>query len=64
MSVYQGPYESGTKAAPFHLGTLTRNDIRYSTDKNLPVVPTLALPTSAQRRAFELLDLPIPLTLK
>jgi len=47
-----------------HLGTLTRNDIRYSTDKNLPVVPTLALPTTTQRRAFELLDHPIPLTLK
>jgi len=47
-----------------HLATLTRNDIRYNTDKNLPVVPTLALPTTTQRRAFELLDQPIPLTLK
>lgn len=47
-----------------HLGTLTRNDIRYSTDTQLPVVPTLALPTATQRKAFELLDQPIPLTLK
>jgi hypothetical protein len=47
-----------------HLGTLTRNDIRYGTEKNAPVVPTLALPTPTQRQAFELLDQPIPLTLK
>ena len=47
-----------------HLGTLTRNDIRYSTDNTMPVVPTLPLPNPTQRRAFELLDLPIPLTLK
>ena len=47
-----------------HLGTLTRNDIRYSTDQQLPVVPTLALPTDTQRQAFELLDQPIPLTIK
>ena len=48
-----------------HLGTLTRNDIRYGTSTDtLPVVPTLALPTATQRRAFELLDQPVPLTLK
>jgi Transposase DDE domain len=47
-----------------HLATLTRNDIRYGTDEQLPVVPTLALPTDTQRRAFELLAHPIPLTLK
>ena len=47
-----------------HLGTLTRNDIRYGTEKNAPVVPTLALPTPTQRQAFELLDQPVPLTLK
>jgi hypothetical protein len=43
-----------------HLETLTRNQIRYhhtSTE-----VPTLADPTPDQRRAFDLLDTPIPLT--
>ena len=42
-----------------HLATLTRNQVRYhgaSTD-----VPVLADPTTDQRRAFELLDTPIPL---
>ena len=47
-----------------HLGTLTRNDIRYGATDPAPVVPTLALPTPTQRRAFELLDQPIPATLK
>ncbi|MEO7942504.1 MAG: IS1634 family transposase [Marmoricola sp.] len=45
-----------------HLGTLTRNDIRYG--PNGPLVPTLAMPTETQRRAFELLDTVIPLSLK
>jgi DDE family transposase len=45
-----------------HLGTLTRNDIQYGTDG--PIVPTLAIPTHTQRRAFELLDTTIALTLK
>src|SRR5271168_1305319 len=43
-----------------HLATLTRNQIRYhgaSTD-----VPVLAEPTPDQRRAFDLLHTPIPLT--
>ena len=43
-----------------HLATLTRNQIRYhgaSTD-----VPVLADPTPDQRRAFDLLDTPIPIT--
>ena len=43
-----------------HLATLTRNQVRYhgaSTD-----VPMLADPTTDQRRAFDLLDTPIPLT--
>ena len=43
-----------------HLATLTRNQIRYhhaSID-----VPVLADPTADQRRAFDLLDTPIPLT--
>jgi hypothetical protein len=47
-----------------HLGTLTRNDIRYGTTAQAPIVPTLALPTPTQRRAFELIDHPIPATLK
>jgi hypothetical protein len=43
-----------------HLVTLTRNQVRYhgaSTE-----VPVLADPTPDQRRAFDLLDTPIPLT--
>ena len=47
-----------------HLATLTRNDIRYTTTDQAPTVPTLTLPTDTQRRAFELLDQPIPLSLK
>lgn len=47
-----------------HLATLTRNDIRYGPEDTAPVVPTLAAPTPTQRRVFELLDTPIPLTLK
>ena len=46
-----------------HLATLTRNDIRYGTDPNLPTVPTLTIATTTQRRAFELLHATIPLTL-
>lgn len=44
-----------------HLATLTRNQIRYhhtNTD-----IPMLADPTPDQRRAFDLLDSPIPLTI-
>ena len=47
-----------------HLATLTRNDIRYGTDPNTPTIPTLATPTTTQRRAFELLGQPIPIGLK
>ena len=47
-----------------HLATLTRNDLRYGQHDTDPVVPTLAEPTPTQRRAFELLDTTIPLTLK
>ena len=43
-----------------HLATLTRNQIRYH-DTNTEV-PMLAEPTPDQRRAFDLLDTPIPLT--
>ena len=42
-----------------HLATLTRNDLRYGT----AVIPVLAEPTPTQRRAFDLLGTPIPLTL-
>jgi len=45
-----------------HLATLTRNDVRYGT--GTPTIPTLAEPTPLQRRAFDLIDRPIPLTLK
>ena len=47
-----------------HLGTLTRADIRYGTDPNLPTVATLTAATATQRRAFELLNATIPLSLK
>jgi hypothetical protein len=45
-----------------HLATLTRNQVRFA---GAPAtVPMLTEPTSAQRDAFELLGVPIPLTLK
>ena len=47
-----------------HLATLTRNDIRYGTDPNTSTIPTLATPTTTQRRAFELIGCPIPIGLK
>ena len=47
-----------------HLATLTRNDIRYGTDPNTPTIPTLATPTTIQRRAFELIGCPIPIGLR
>jgi hypothetical protein len=43
-----------------HLGTLTRNHIRAGTAE----FDLLATPTPTQRRTFELLGAPIPLTLK
>jgi hypothetical protein len=46
-----------------HLATLSRNDIQYGRDDNAPVVPTLAVPTPTQRRVFEILGAPEPLTL-
>src|SRR5512135_915818 len=42
-----------------HLATLTRNDLRYGQ----AVIPALAEPTPDQRRAFDLIGAPIPLTL-
>jgi hypothetical protein len=47
-----------------HLATLTRNEIRFLAVEGQPVIDQLALPTPTQRRAFELLAQPIPLTLK
>lgn len=46
-----------------HLATMTRNEIRFLAVDDQPVVEQLALPTPTQRRAFELLGRPIPLTL-
>jgi hypothetical protein len=46
-----------------HLATLTRNDIRYGDKTADPVIPTLAIPTPAQRRAFELLAATVPASL-
>ncbi len=46
-----------------HLATLTRNDIRYGHDAHAPIIATLAIPTDTQRRAFELLGAPVPITL-
>ena len=42
-----------------HLATLTRNNLRYGQ----ATIPALAEPTPDQRRAFELLATPIPLTI-
>ena len=46
-----------------HLGTLTRNHLRVA-GHNESGFDLLAIPTPTQRRAFELLGAPIPLTLK
>jgi hypothetical protein len=45
-----------------HLGTLTRNQVRFA--GTTATVPMLAEPTSTQREAFDLIGAPIPLTLK
>jgi hypothetical protein len=42
-----------------HLATLTRNDLSYGQ----VTIPALAEPTPTQRRAFDLIGAPIPLTL-
>jgi hypothetical protein len=44
-----------------HLGTLTRNELRFAGTP--ATVPVLAEPTSEQRQAFELIGAAIPLTL-
>ena len=43
-----------------HLGTLTRNQIHFTTNTEIPM---LADPTDDQRRAFALIGAPIPLTI-
>ena len=45
-----------------HLATLTRNQVRFAGTR--ATVPVLAEPTSAQREAFELIGVPIPLTIR
>ena len=45
-----------------HLATLTRNQVRYTGTQ--VTIPMLTEPTSTQRQAFQLLGVPIPLTLK
>jgi hypothetical protein len=45
-----------------HLATLTRNQVRFAGTKT--AVPMLTEPTSAQRQAFDLIGIAIPLTLK
>ena len=44
-----------------HLATLTRNQVRYAGTQ--VTIAMLTEPTSAQRQAFELIGVPIPLTL-
>ncbi len=45
-----------------HLATLTRNQVRFAGTR--ATVPMLTEPTSAQREAFSLLGVSIPLALK
>ena len=45
-----------------HLGTLTRNELRFASTP--ATVPVLTEPTSEQRQAFELIGAAIPLTLR
>jgi hypothetical protein len=45
-----------------HLATLTRNQVRFA--GTTADIPMLAEPTSTQREAFDLIGVPIPLTLK
>jgi hypothetical protein len=46
-----------------HLGTLTRNQVHLAQQPHSITTELLATPTPIQRRAFELLGAPIPLTL-
>lgn len=47
-----------------HLGTLTRNQVQFTDPHQPATIELLATPTPLQRRAFELVDAPIPLTLR
>jgi hypothetical protein len=58
---YGRPYRS-FRGLLAHLATLTRNQVRFAGAR--AVVPMLAEPTSTQREAFDLIGVPIPLTLK
>jgi hypothetical protein len=58
---YGRPYRS-FRGLLAHLGTLTRNQVRFAGTP--ATVPMLAEPTSTQREAFDLIGAPIPLTLK
>src|SRR5215472_13135002 len=58
---YGRPYRS-FRGLLAHLATLTRNQVRFA--GTTATVPMLAEPTSTQREAFELIGVPIPLTLK
>jgi hypothetical protein len=55
------PYH-GFRGLLEHLATLTRNQVRFAGAQ--VTISMLAEPTSAQREAFELIGVPIPLTLK
>jgi hypothetical protein len=55
------PYH-GFRGLIEHLATLTRNQVRFAGTR--ATVPVLAEPTSTQREAFELIGVPIPLTLR
>jgi hypothetical protein len=55
------PYR-GFRGLLEHLATLTRNQVRYTGTQ--VTIPMLTEPTAAQRQAFSLLGVPIPLTLK
>jgi len=46
-----------------HLGTLTRNQVRFTQQPHPVTAELLATPTPTQRRAFDLIGAPIPLTL-
>lgn len=46
-----------------HLATLTRNQVRFAQQPHPITAELLATPTPLQRRAFDLVDAPIPLTL-
>ncbi|MGM0929168.1 MAG: hypothetical protein ACQEXN_05610 [Actinomycetota bacterium] len=59
MPALEPGYAPSLRSLLDHLATLTRN----GTDEKLPGVPTLAVPTPLQCRAFDLIGQPVPLTL-